>query len=165
MSNNNPSRKPDDSTEGRDLDTGKPSSHPIATGTGAVAGGLAGGAIGSAAGPVGTALGAGAGAVVGGVVGRAAGEEIDPTEQDKYWRSKFSTRPYAKEFTSYDDVAPAYRYGWESASKAKGRSFDDAESTLRKDWDKVKGKAELSWDKAKLAVKDAWDRVVPGRGR
>lgn len=88
---------------------------------------------------------------------------VNSVEQEKYWRSTFSSRPYAKDFNSYDEVAPAYRYGWESAVKHKGHTFEETESTLKRDWDKVKGKSEATWDKAKAAVKDAWNRVVPGR--
>jgi phage tail tape-measure protein len=145
--------------------TGAPGAHPVGTGAGAAAGGVAGAALGSMAGPVGTVAGAVVGAVAGGFAGKAAGEAVNPTEQDGYWRQNFASRPYAKNFQSYDDVAPAYRYGWESASSPahKGRSFEQSESTLRSDWDRAKGGSAASWDKAKEAVKDAWHRITPGR--
>lgn len=166
MNTNTPDRQPDSNPANRDPITGTPGSHPISTGAGAVAGGLTGAALGSVAGPIGTAVGGVAGAVAGGYAGNAAGEAVNPTEQDKYWRSSFSSRPYAKDFNnSYDDAAPAYRYGWESASKPanKGRRFDEVESTLKNDWDRVKGTSATTWDKAKVAVKDAWNRIIPGR--
>lgn len=163
--NNTPTRSHDSNPANRDAITGEPGSHPVGTGTGAAVGGVVGAAAGSLAGPVGTVLGAAAGAVAGGYAGKAAGEAANPTEQDAYWRANYSKRPYAKDFTSYDEAAPAYRYGWESASNPshKGRSFKDVESSLSKDWDKVKGKSAATWDKAKNAVEDAWNHVIPGR--
>jgi phage tail tape-measure protein len=159
------SLKVDTNPANRDPVTGAPGAHPAATGAGAVAGGTAGAVIGAVAGPVGAVVGAAAGAVAGGLAGKAIGEAADPTESDTYWRANYTSRPYAKEFKSYDEVAPAYRYGWESASKPdnKGRSFDESESTLKKDWDHVKGASSATWDKARGAVKDAWNRVIPGR--
>ncbi len=164
MNNPTTSHKPDSNPANRDPITGEPGAHPVGTGTGAAVGGVIGAVAGSLAGPIGTALGAAAGAVAGGYAGKAAGEAANPTEHETYWKANYSKRPYAKDFKSYDDVAPAYRYGWESASKPahKGLSFSDVESTLSKDWDKVKGGTATTWDKAKVAVKDAWERVMPG---
>ncbi|MBY0263320.1 MAG: hypothetical protein K2Q20_13310 [Phycisphaerales bacterium] len=147
----------------RDPISGEPGAHPVSTGAGAAAAGVAGAAIGSMAGPVGTVVGAVAGAVAGGYAGKAAGEAVDPTQQDEYWRNNYTGRPYAKGVASYDELAPAYRYGWESAPTSAGRSFDQAEPDLRQGWDRAKGRSAMTWDKAKDAVKDAWDRVVPGR--
>lgn len=164
--NSNATHRPQDSNAAnRDPITGQPGAHPVGTGAGAAVGGVTGGAIGSIAGPVGTVIGAAAGAVAGGYAGKAAGEAANPTEQDKYWRANYASRPYAKEFKSYDEVAPAYRYGWESATSPahKGHTFDEVESTLSKDWDRVKGESSATWAKAKHAVKDAWNRVIPGR--
>lgn len=57
-------------------------SHPVATGTGAVAGGLAtGAAVGTVAGPVGTAVGAAVGAVAGGLAGKGVAESVDDDEE------------------------------------------------------------------------------------
>ncbi|HZW06444.1 MAG TPA: hypothetical protein VFF65_04915 [Phycisphaerales bacterium] len=162
---NDRSSKPDSNPANRDPITGAPGAHPVSTGAGAAAGGVTGGAVGAIGGPVGAAVGATVGAVAGGLAGKAAGEAIDPTEEEGYWRSNFKSRPYARDYGSYEEVAPAYRYGWESAASRKWNSFDEAEGSLSKNWDKAKGKTELTWEKAKVAVKDAWDRVVPGRGR
>jgi phage tail tape-measure protein len=163
MNNKNQSSKTSDSNPAnRDPITGEPGAHPVSTGTGAAAGGIAGAAVGSLAGPVGTAIGAAAGAVAGGYAGKAAGEAIDPTEQDTYWRENYQTRSYSKDFKSYDEVAPAYKYGWECATKNKGKRFSEVEPNISQGWDRAKGKSSLTWDRAKNAVKDAWDRVTPG---
>ncbi len=157
-------RVPDPNHDNRDPITGEPGAHPVGTGAGAAAGGLAGAAIGSMAGPAGTMAGAAIGAVAGGYAGKAAGESINPTEHETYWRANYSSRPYAKQFKSYDELAPAYRYGWESAASPtnKGRSFEESEGILRQKWDSVKGDSTTSWEKAKEAVRDAWHRVVGG---
>jgi len=156
---NNPDRAHD---ANRDPITGEPGAHPVGTGLGAAGAGAAAGAAGGAiAGPAGAVVGAIAGGIAGGLAGKAAGEAVNPTDEDAYWRRNFNDRPYADATTTYDDYAPAYRYGWESCSRSvgQGRTFDKAEGELARDWDKVKGRSRLSWDRAKDATRDAWERV------
>jgi hypothetical protein len=86
------------------------------------------------------------------------------TENDSYWRENHTTQPYAKD-RSYDDYAPAYRYGYDSASTHAGRKFDEAENDLQHGWEQAKGKSGLAWSDAKHAVKNSWHRVeraLPG---
>lgn len=150
--------------------TGRPVSndsatHPVAkAGTGAVVGGVAGGVAGGAAagavaggitGPVGAVIGAAAGAVLGAL----AGSKIDPDVEDTYWRENYSTRPYATNAASYDEYAPAYRYGVDSYSRHPGRSFDDVETDLGRDWNSRRGSSKLEWEHAKHATRDAWHRL------
>ena len=157
-------KKIDGNPANRDAITGAPGSHPVGTGLGAGAGGLAGAAIGSLAGPIGTGVGAVVGAVAGGLGGKAAGEAIDPTVQDAYWEKNYKSRPYASQNIEYKEYRPAYRYGWEHAAKANGRSFDELSPTLERDWNAARGsESTLNWDKAKLAVRDSWDRATDGR--
>jgi hypothetical protein len=161
--NTNPDTNPD-------AITGAPGSHPIGTGVGAAGAGAAGAAIGAAvsgpAAPIGAVVGAVVGAVAGGYAGKGVAEVIDPTEEDRYWRSNYDKQPYVERDFSYDDdYRPAYEHGWSSRSKYQGRSFDDAEADLARDWESNRGRSRLSWDKAKLATRDAWHRVeraVPG---
>ncbi len=156
----------DSNPANRDAITGAPGSHPVGTGLGAGAGGLAGAAIGSLAGPIGTAVGAVVGAVAGGLGGKAAGEAVDPTVQDAYWEKNYRTRPYASQQVEYKEYRPAYRYGWENASRSNGKSFDEMSPTMERDWDKTRGTdSSLNWSNAKGAVRDAWDRVTPGDNR
>lgn len=152
----------------RDPITGEPGAHPIGTGLGAAGAGAAGAAIGSAAGPIGTAVGAVIGAVAGGLAGKGVAEAVDPTVEEAHWREHWASRPYATQGTSYDDFAPAYRFGWESRSRFNDRSFDDAETDLARDWSSDASRSHLSWDKARPAARDAWDRIggahVAGQG-
>jgi hypothetical protein len=144
--------------------------HPVGTGVGAAAGGVAAGALaGSVAGPIGTIVGAAIGAVAGGVAGKEIAEAIDSGAEDGYWRENFSSRPYVKSHSSFDDYGPAYRYGEASFGRSKGRSFDDAEADLEQGWQRAKGASNLSWENAKDASRDAWmrmsdavERAVPG---
>ena len=143
--------------------TGAPGSHPIGTGIGAATGGAAGAAVGSIVPGVGTAIGGVIGAIVGatggGYVGKEVAESINPSVEDEYWRSSYKTRPYYVADTSYDDYAPAYRYGWEARSRLADRQYTDVENDLAGGWDKVRANSRLGWEKAKAATRDAWDRA------
>ena len=156
----------DDNPANRDPLSGAPGSHPVGVGVGTTGGAAAGAAIGAVAGPVGSAVGAVVGGIAGAAAGKGVAESVNPTVEDTYWRSNYSTRPYVDRNMSYDDdYAPAYRYGWESYSAHKGRKFDEVESDLSRNWDRTKGNSKLTWDKAKLATRDAWHRVeekIPG---
>jgi hypothetical protein len=145
----------------RDPITGEPGAHPVGTGLGTAAGGAAAGAAGgAAAGPVGAVVGAVAGGIVGGLAGKSIAESIDPTAEDAYWREHYANRPYYDGSITYDDdLAPAYRHGWESRTRYADRSFDEVEPDLRRDWDSVKSRSRLTWDRAKHATRDAWDRI------
>ena len=135
------------------------------TGTGAVVGAAAGGVAGGAAagamvggmtGPVGAAVGAAVGAVAGALAGRKA----DPAVEDSYWRDNYTSRPYVRSGSSYDEYAPAYRYGLDAHAQHGGsRSFDEVEPELGRNWGSTRGKSSLEWEHAKHASRDAWDRV------
>lgn len=165
-STNNPNRTDNDKNPAnRDPITGASGSHPVGTGIGAAGGGAAGAAIGAIGGPIGAVAGAAIGAVAGGLMGKGAAEAIDPTVEDEYWQKNYASRPYASG-AQYMEYQPAYRYGWENASKQRGRSFDEAAPELERDWTRARGNSNLGWDRAKDAARDAWDRVTPGdRGR
>ncbi len=146
----------------RDPLTGEPGSHPIGTGVGSAGGAAAGAAIGGVVGgPVGAVVGGAIGAVAGGAAGHAAGEAVDPTRESGYWRDNYKNRPYYKEGRAFEEYEPAYRYGWENASRPenKSRKFAEAESELERGWDKSKGTTKHAWAEVREATRDAWDRV------
>jgi len=151
--------------------TGEPGAHPLGVAGGASGGAVAGAALGAIGGPVGAAVGGAIGAVAGGLAGKGAAESVNPTEEDAYWREHHTSRPYFKSGRTYDDYSPAYRYGWESASRPEymGRRFEDVESDLGRGWDKFRGKAKSEWSEMKAATRDAFDRtqnrVSPGMTR
>jgi hypothetical protein len=146
----------------------KDDSHPVAKGVGAAVGGVAGGVTGGAAagatvggmtGPVGAVVGAVAGAVVGALAGKGVAKAVDPAAEDLYWRDNYSDRPYIQSGSSYDDYAPAYRYGVESYTRYPDRSFDEFEPDLGRNWDASRGSSKLEWEHAKHASRDAWQRL------
>ena len=141
----------------------------VGVGAGALAGGAAGAAIGTVVPGVGNAIGAVVGGIVGGVTGALAGkaiaDQIDPTVEEEYWRGNYHTRPYVGD-TAYEDLEPAYRYGWETRGRyGADTRFDQVENDLSRNWDTSRGKSRLSWDRARQASRDAWDRIersLPG---
>src|SRR5687768_13053756 len=68
---------------------------------------------------------------------------LDFAAEDKYWRETYEREPYYSRNTTYDDYAPAYRVGWEGASRYSGKHFDDVEADLRHDYDSIRGKSSL----------------------
>lgn len=145
--------------------SGASGAHPVGTGAGALGGAAAGAAIGTAVGgPVGTVVGGAIGAVSGGLAGKGVAEAMNPTEEDGYWRENYKTRPYARAGTQYDQLQPAYQYGWESRSKNAEKDWKDVENDLESGWDKARGKSKMAWEDAKMATHDAWDHVSD-RGR
>ncbi|HTS00935.1 MAG TPA: hypothetical protein VMN04_00280, partial [Thermoanaerobaculia bacterium] len=107
--------------------------HPAGSAIGA-AGAAAVGAVAGASvgGPAGAVVGGIAGAAAGAVAGNAFASEFDATEEARYWRETFASRPYRKRDRDFSFYEPAYRYGWETARRYAGdpRSFDELEPEL-----------------------------------
>jgi phage tail tape-measure protein len=144
----------------RDPLTKEPGSHPVGTGIGSAGGAAAGAAIGAVVGgPIGAVVGGVVGAVSGGAAGHAAGEAVNPTVEDAYWRENYKARPYYRAGRTYGDYQPAYKYGWESASRPeyRGRKFSDVEKDLKAGW--TSDDATSTWADNREAAQDAWSRV------
>lgn len=147
-------------SDNRDPITDEPGAHPVGAGIGAALGGAAAGAAaGTFGGPVGTVVGTIAGGVAGGLAGKEIAEQIDPSVEDHHWRNEYPTRHYYDPKVDYDQVGPAYQYGWESRVEYGDRHFEEVEPDLQKDWPNRRGKSSLSWSHARAATHDAWDRV------
>lgn len=85
---------------------------------------------------------------------------LDPAAETEYWRGAFASRPYGKSGQSYEEFAPAYRLGWESAGHSENATtFDSVEKKIGSGWDQARGTSRLGWDQAKHAARDAWDRA------
>jgi hypothetical protein len=139
--------------------TGEAGAHPVGTGVGAASGALGGAALGGAVGgPVGAMVGAAIGGLAGGLAGTGVAEAVNPTEEDAYWQSNYASRPYAGT-RPYEDLRPAYQYGWESRARHHGRNWSDVESDLERDWNTSRGNSNLPWNEARHASRDAWDRI------
>ncbi len=151
--------KPAGGPANRDPITKAPGAHPVGTGLGATGGGIAGAAVGALGGPVGIAVGAVVGAVAGGLAGKGVAEAVDPTVEDAYWEKTYRSRPYYSSTTEYKNYRPAYRYGWDGASRYAGKPFSEVEAQLARDWHDRRADSTLEWNDAKPAVRDAWDRI------
>ena len=84
-------------------------------------------------------------------------------DEDKHWRDSYGTRPYGQGM-DYDTLQGGYRYGYESASRYTGKSWDDVERDLERDWDRYEYRGQSTWQQVKDAVRDAWDRVTGRHG-
>ena len=79
--------------------------------------------------------------------------------EDTYWRTNYKNRPYAGSF-DYDYYRPGYRYGFESARRYQGKSWNEVETDLERGWNKFEHRSKSTWEQVKDAVRDAWDRVT-----
>ena len=142
-----------------DREPGELGSHPVGTGVGAAGGAATGAAIGGAVGgPAGALVGAAIGGIAGGFAGKGIAEAVNPTEEDAFWRANYASRPYAQG-RSYDELRPAYEYGWNSRVAHHGRHWNEAENDLQRGWEGTTDRSRLGWHEAKGAVQDAWNRV------
>ena len=83
----------------------------------------------------------------------------DPAEHEAYWREQHPKQPFADKNRSYEDYAPAYRLGYEAASKYAGEEFEEIEDDIALDYERGRPGDALPWDHARPAVKAAWDRL------
>ena len=84
-------------------------------------------------------------------------------DEDAYWRSNYSARPYAQSTRDYDYYRPGYRFGYDAASRYQDRQWDDVETELSRSWDSYEHRGTSTWEQIKGAVRDAWDRVTGRR--
>jgi hypothetical protein len=113
---------------------------------------------------VGAVAGAGIGAAVGGMAGKGVAKMVNPQAEDAHWRNAYQTQPYYTPGYTYDDYAPAYALGYNSAGRYPG-GYDMHENELSTEWERTKGNSRLSWDQAKHASRAAWhkvERAIPG---
>lgn len=85
----------------------------------------------------------------------AGGTSVD----DDYYRSHWNSN-YASEGKTYDEYAPAYRYGSEMRRSElyRGRPFEDVETDLRSDW--ARTHPGSAWESFKAAVRHGWERMT-----
>lgn len=86
-------------------------------------------------------------------------EQLSGTADDDYYRSHWTSN-YASTGKTYDQYAPAYRYGSEMRRSElyRGRPFEDAETDLRADW--ARTHPGSAWESFKAAVRHGWDRMT-----
>lgn len=81
------------------------------------------------------------------------------SDDDAYFRGHWASN-LAGSGDSYDDYAPAYRYGTSMARSDlyRGRPWDDVETNLRTDWEARNPGS--TWEKMKAAVRHGWERIT-----
>ena len=102
-----------------------------------------------------------------GAAGLAAGELLDPTREDAYWREEHPRQLFAAG-SCYDEYALAYRIGYEGYVQhtdggTRERTFEDAEPESRKRYEAAGGTAP--WNRARSAAHAAWTRVHERRSK
>ena len=65
--------------------------------------------------------------------------------------------------SAYDEMAPAYRYGWESRAKHHDKSWNEAEPHLEHDWSSQRGTSTLEWERARHAYARCMGADRPAR--
>jgi len=96
------------------------------------------------------------------MAGKGVAEQVNPTQEDAYWREHYSNEPYYDRTYTYDDYRGAYRTGYEGYGRlgTSGKRYEEIEPELRRDYERNYGTSRLSWDKAKSAVRASWDRFT-----
>ena len=102
----------------------------------------------------------GTGVLVAGPEARSRVGEIDPMEEDAYWRTHYANQDYVERNAPYSAYQPAYRTGYEGRGQYPEKTYDEVEADLQRDYEKSQDNSTLSWDKAKKAARDAWNRVA-----
>jgi Heat induced stress protein YflT len=127
-----------------------------ATAGGAVTGGLTGAVVGGVAGGP---AGAAAGALIGGVAGAGVGAAIDFTEVEPEFRREWETGPDRGRST-WEQAAPAYRYGWESYDRPeyRGRAWDEVRPELERGW-----REPAAWSQYEPMIRRGWERRTSDR--
>jgi hypothetical protein len=98
--------------------------------------------------------------VAGGLAGKGAGEVVNPTEEDAYWRGRYSQEAYYQPGRGFDDYAAAYRTGYEARAELTAQSFEQAEQDLQARYALARGTSALEWTQARPATLAAWNRVT-----
>ncbi len=85
-------------------------------------------------------------------------EQLTP-DDDAYFRGHWTSN-FANAGGTYDEYAPAYRFGSSMARSEmyRGRPWNDVEGTLRSDWETRNPNS--TWEKMKAAVRHGWERMT-----
>lgn len=101
-----------------------------------------------------------------GVSGTSAADTYRMDDDDAYYRSHWQSTysNLGSSGGSYEDYAPAYRYGSEMAGneKYRGKGWEDVEPHLRSDWEsRNTGRGgQSTWESVKDSVRTGWHRMT-----
>lgn len=83
----------------------------------------------------------------------------DWAEHEQYYRRNYREAAYYSSGRGWPDYAPAYRYGYDSYGRYRGRRFEEVEAQLDHDWAAGRAESRLLWAEARGAVRDIWQRL------
>lgn len=86
-------------------------------------------------------------------------EQLSDADDETYYRTHWTSN-YSSAGGTYDEYAPAYRYGssMRRSELYRGRPWEDVETDLRADW--TKRNPGSAWEQIKAAVRQGWDRMT-----
>jgi hypothetical protein len=90
---------------------------------------------------------------------------LSSSDYNRYFEENFENSRFFRSGSEWQDYEPAYRYGYESYDRYRGRSFDEVEPDLAQSWNTTHRGSKLGWQEAKEAVRDGWhhlERAMPG---
>lgn len=81
-------------------------------------------------------------------------------EQNDYWRSHYSSRPYYNASRNYSEYEPAYQYGVQLYSQHPGTPYQNLnQAQISNNWSNVRGNSNLDWNDAQMATQDAYNHM------
>jgi uncharacterized protein (TIGR02271 family) len=91
------------------------------------------------------------------------GGDTRSADYDTDFRNDFATRYGSVRGASYDTYAPAYQYGYTTASDPRysGRSWDEVHDDLRASY--MRANPNSKWEQVKDAVRYGWEKVTRQR--
>jgi uncharacterized protein (TIGR02271 family) len=89
--------------------------------------------------------------------------DVQKLGTDEDFRQHFTSRYGSARGATYENYAPAYRYGYEMASDSRyrGKRWEDIEPTLRSDYERHYPNS--TWEQMKESVRYGWDKVTGRR--
>jgi hypothetical protein len=86
-------------------------------------------------------------------------------DYSRHFEDSFRNSPFFRSGSEWQDYEPAYRHGYESYDRHRGKRFDEVESELAQSWNTTHRGSKLGWQEAREAVRDGWhcqERAKPG---
>ena len=99
----------------------------------------------------------------GGVAGGTGPRPIDVTGRWEDVSSRYEMlwqQHYGTSDTTWQQMAPVYRYAWEQANdpRLRGRPWSEAEASVRRDWQAAH--PDVSWERVAGPIRDVWEDVA-----
>jgi len=77
-----------------------------------------------------------------------------------YFIGAFRDAPYYRPGTQWKDYEPAYRLGFSTFGRYRGRSIADIDGELELEWRNAKWSSRLRWSEAREAIRDVWTHLA-----